>query len=84
MGTLLDVDHALAPPTGKRASGIPQELVPLLNHLTTRSWSRPANPPPVQGTLPEDSGKAGGQVERGSSVAQVSQVFRGQPFASIH
>ena len=61
---------------GKRASGVPPSISTSSepgNHLNP--GPNPANPPPIKGTLPEDSGKAGGQVERGSLVAQVSQAI---------
>ena len=77
VGTLLGVDHALAPPTGRQARlGVPPRMSTSSepgNH--PNPGPDPANPPPIKGTLPEDSGKAGGHVERGSSVAQVSQAI---------
>ena len=63
MDTLLGVDHALASPIGRQAaSGAPPRVSTSSeagNH--PNPGPDPANPPPVKGTLPEDSG--GGQIE---------------------
>ena len=78
MGALLGVDHALAPPTGMQARlggpgpWGPQGLVPLLNQVTTRTL---VQTPPTRLPLGEPFARAGGQVERDSSVAQVSQAI---------
>ena len=73
MGILLGADHALAPTTGRQARlrGPPR-------FSTSSEPGNHPNPGPDPATrllLGEPFARAGGQVERGSSVAQVSQAI---------
>ena len=72
MVMLLGIDHAFAPLTRRQArlEDPPKNFSPLLNQASTLIQT-----PPTRLPLGEPFARADGQVERGSSVAQVSQAI---------